>query len=244
MTALNNKRVFLKQLEEMQSNPIKIPTIDYTVENVEYKQDSIIMSIRFYEEINKGNDDICYIHNVISNIIIPNTFPFRGPFLQFAQIMREDCDENVVYLKDRNKSINHDNQLKMHNKISDLERSWKPGTKLRNFIPKVIKLFRKIIHELVGVTSSRGAVSLLFDDYLVRGDDTKGNMPGATKNAEIFYGQPLRANNHLGRRIQAFLGEGGKKKKRRKTKKRTRRKKKTKKRKRKRKTKRRKKRKR
>ena len=39
MTALNNKRVFLKQLEEMQSNPIKIPTIDYTVENVEYKQD-------------------------------------------------------------------------------------------------------------------------------------------------------------------------------------------------------------
>ena len=90
----------------------------------------------------------------------------------------------------------------------------------------------KIIHELVGVTSSRGAVSLLFDDYLVRGDDTKGNMPGATKNAEIFYGQPLKAEHHLGRRIQAFLGEGGKKKRKR-SKTKRRRKKKTKKRKRK-----------
>ena len=232
MAALNNKRVFLKQLEEMQNNPIKIPTIDYTVENVEYKQDSIIMSIRFYEEITNDNGEMCYIDNVISNIILPNTFPFRGPFLQFVQIMREDCHENVVYLKDKNQSINHDNQLKMHNKISDLETSWKPGTKLRNFVPKIIKLFRKIIHELVGVTSSRGAVSVLFDDYLVRGDDTKGNMPGATKNAEIFYGQPLKAEHHLGRRIQAFLGEGGKKKRKR-SKTKRRRKKKTKKRKRK-----------
>ena len=41
------------------------------------------------------------------------------------------------------------------------------------------------MNELAGVTTSRGAVSVLFDDYLARNNDSRGNMSGAEKNTEI-----------------------------------------------------------
>ena len=112
----------------------------------------------------------------------------------------------------------------MHRKIDELQSSWKPETKIRDFIPKIIKVFRKIMNELAGVTTSRGAVSVLFDGYLARNDDSRGNMPETERNTEIKWGQPLRSQRHLGRHIQSFMG-GKKKKKRAKTKRRRKKKK-------------------
>ena len=223
--SIQNFSSFFRQIENFNQNPIKISNIEYFIDNVKnHDNNKVTFDIILLEERHKGvskSQETCLIVHTISNIIIRPSFPFIAPFLQYVGLRKTDCDESMSILKEKNQPIEHKNHTKMHRKIDELQSSWKPVTTIRDFVPKIIKVFRKIMNELSGVTTSHGAVSVLFDDYLVRNDDSRGNMPGAEKNTEINWGQHLRSQEHIGRRIQSFMG-GKKKKKQRKTKKRRR----------------------
>lgn len=189
--SIQNLRSFFRQIDSLNENPIKIADIEYFIDNVSNHENRVTFDIILLEEIHQGESkshETCIIVHTISNIIINSYFPFVGPFLQYVELSKKDCDENTTILKERNQSIQHKNDRKMHRKIDELQSSWKPETKIRDFVPKIIKVFRKIMNELAGVTTSRGAVSVLFDDYLARNDDSRANMPETERNTQIKWG--------------------------------------------------------